>query len=112
MRLDDGSLASITAAELAAHRATFTASLEQRAELALSVTRQGRYPTVALAAGHAPLPASTVPRLLDSVFEERLTAYLKETEEWAPADRPPPAERHFIRKKRRAALFEARSKPT
>ena len=112
MRLEDGSLATVTAAELTAHRATFAASFEQRAVLALTVTRQGRYPTVALVPKHDPVPASAAPRLVDLAFEERLTAYLKETEEWAPADRPPPAERHFIRKKRRATLFEARSKPT
>ncbi len=112
MRLEDGSLASVTAAELSAHRATFTASLEQRAVLALALARRGRHPTVTLAAGHEPLPSSPAPFSMDRAFEDRLTAYLKETEAWAPADRPPPAERHFIRKKRRAALFEARSKPT
>ncbi len=57
--------------------------------------------------------ADDVPALEpDANFEDRLNAYLKSTEEWAPPDRPEPAERHFIRKKRRAAHFEARSKPT
>ncbi|MFY9780167.1 MAG: hypothetical protein WAJ85_06630 [Candidatus Baltobacteraceae bacterium] len=112
VRLEDGSLASVTAAELAAHRATFTAGLEQRAVLPFAVTSRGRHPTVALAPNHDPVAAAAAPFSIDRVFEERLTAYLKETEAWAPADRPPPAERHFIRKKRRAALFEARSKPT
>jgi hypothetical protein len=59
------------------------------------------------------LPASESGALqIDAAFEERMGAYLKETEAWAPPDRPPPAERHFIRKKRRAAFFEARNKPT
>jgi hypothetical protein len=43
-------------------------------------------------------------------FEVQMNRYLKSTEEWAPPDRPAPAERHFIRKKRRAAFFEARHK--
>ena len=34
------------------------------------------------------------------------------SQEWAPADRPEPADRHFIRKNRRAALFEARNAST
>jgi hypothetical protein len=50
--------------------------------------------------------------LVDPSFEDQMTAYLKSTQEWAPLDRPPPAERHFIRKKRRAAFFEARGKGT
>ena len=48
----------------------------------------------------------------DAAFERRIGDYLRATQEWAPPDRPEPAERHFIRKKRRAALFEARKKPT
>ncbi|MGP6158229.1 MAG: hypothetical protein ACLPYS_12125, partial [Vulcanimicrobiaceae bacterium] len=91
VRLEDGSLASVTATELAAHRATFTASLEQRAVLGLAVMGRGRYPTVVLAPNHEPIATSSAPLLSDRAFEERLTAYLKETEAWAPADRPPPA---------------------
>jgi hypothetical protein len=112
VRLDDGTLATVTAAELAAHRTVFAESLERRSAVALVVAPHGRYPTVALACDRDPVPTAEAPRLIDRAFEERLNAYLKETEEWAPPDRPAPAERHFIRKKRRAAFFEARSKPT
>jgi hypothetical protein len=49
---------------------------------------------------------------VDPAFERRIAEYLKATEEWAPSDRPEPAERHFIRKKRRAAFFEARNPST
>jgi hypothetical protein len=51
-------------------------------------------------------------RLRDEAFEEQIARYLKSTEEWAPPDALAPAERHFLRKKRRAAYFEARTKGT
>lgn len=107
VRLADGTLATITEPELLAHRPTYVASHAKREPLALVLERVGRHPTVALestkVAPRAPDIAFT-----DIVFEARIGAYLKATQEWAPADQAPPAERHFIRKKRRARLFEAR----
>ena len=44
--------------------------------------------------------------LTDEAFEERLAAYLRATEEWAPPDKPQPFERHLLRKKRRSAQFK------
>jgi hypothetical protein len=107
-------LAAVPASELAANRPVFVDSHQRRAPLILALDRRGRHVTAALATEPgAALPAAPeVPRLLDPAFEERMGAYLKATEEWAPPDRPPPAERHFIRKRRRAAFFEARNKPT
>jgi hypothetical protein len=110
VRLEDGSLATVTAAELAANRTAFVASLEQRGALEFALTKHGRHLSAALVPKAEPVRAAEAPPLVDRAFEERLTAYLKETEEWAPPDRLPPAERHFIRKKRRASLFEARGK--
>jgi hypothetical protein len=112
VRLEDGSLAAIPAPELAAHRPTFIQSLQQRQALTLSVEDHGRHPIAMLAKSARPDQAPSAPelRLIDPAFEERMAAYLKATEEWAPPDRPPPAERHFIRKKRRAAYFEGRGK--
>jgi len=115
VRLEDGTLAAVPADELAAHRPAFVASCEQRSWLALDIEHRGRYPRALLARGSSrdeSPPAGVENRSPDAVFEERMGAYLKATEEWAPPDRPAPAERHFIRKKRRAALFEARNKPT
>ena len=43
-------------------------------------------------------------------FEAMMNAYLKAVEEREPSNLPPPAERHFIRKKRRASSFEGREK--
>ncbi len=51
---------------------------------------------------------SLAPQIRDDELEEQIASYLKSTEEWEPADGLPAAERHFLRKKRRAALFETR----
>ncbi len=127
-RLEDGSLAAIPAAEFAAHRPTYVSSRDKRKPLELRVVRLGRHATASLAAvardpdAIVAEPSSTeqlderpVPEpamRTDIAFEMRLGAYLRETEAWAPPDRPAPAERHFIRKKHRADVFEARKKTT
>ncbi len=114
VRLEDGSLGTVTSRELAAHRPAYAASLARRTMLELSLDDGGRHRVVSIGEPSAPAPheLTDAPQLVDSAFEERIGAYLKETEAWAPPDRPAPAERHFIRKKRRAAFFEARQKPT
>jgi hypothetical protein len=110
VRLEDGSLASVPPEDLAAHRSAYAASLSRRTPLALVLDRRGRHPVATVSpVREAPAPPESP---ADSAFEDRMNAYLKETEAWAPPDRPPPAERHFIRKKRRAAFFEARGKGT
>ena len=117
VRLEDGTLASVAAAELAVNRAAYATSLDRRSQLDFARDDSGRRPIVRLegSARAAPIPdapRSAAPHLVDPAFEERIGAYLKETEAWAPPDRPEPAERHFIRKKRRAAFFEARNPAT
>jgi hypothetical protein len=109
VRLEDGTLAAVPAGETAANRPVLVKSLQQREPLWLEVESNGRHRTVRLRGTRGPSPA---PVLVDPSFEDQMTAYLKSTQEWAPLDRPPPAERHFIRKKRRAAFFEARGKGT
>ncbi|MGH7708029.1 MAG: hypothetical protein ACREM6_08905 [Vulcanimicrobiaceae bacterium] len=110
MRLADGGLAAVTAGELAANRARYQSALRSRVALAFAVLRSAPRAVVALSTEPAPAPLPTAPApLVDPAFEEKVAAYLKATEVWAPPDRPEPAERHFIRKKRRAAQFEARS---
>lgn len=111
VRLEDGTLAAISASELAANRPTYVASAERREPLGLLLDRAGRHHSVMLTRP-VERAAEDVSHLVDVAFERQIGAYLKATEEWAPADRPAPAERHFIRKKRRSALFEARNKPT
>lgn len=117
VRLEDGSLATIGAPELAANRPAYAASLATRTPLEVAVDAHGRHRTAALAnaasaatrAGEPQVPPGT---FFDDAFEARIGAYFKATREWAPSDQMPPAERHFIRKKRRARLFEARADGT
>lgn len=97
VRLDDGDLASASAVDVETHRDQYQSSLARRKRLAFEVRLEGRRRAVSLA-----------PQIRDENLEEQITAYLKSTEEWEPADRAPAAERHFLRKKRRAALFESK----
>jgi hypothetical protein len=97
VRLDDGDLATASAADVESHRDQYQRSLTGRKRLAFEVRRAGRRCAVSLA-----------PQIRDEKLEEQIASYLKSTEEWEPADGPPAAERHFLRKKRRAALFESK----
>jgi hypothetical protein len=116
VRLDDGTLAAVPAAELALHRSAYEESLAARIPLELILDSSRRHATVVLEGAAAAPPAQTpppaAPQIVDAAFETQINAYLKSTEAWAPPDRPPPAERHFIRKKRREAIFEARKQAT
>ncbi len=97
VRLDGGDLASATAADVESHRDQYQRSLAQGLRLAFEVRRSGRRCAVSLA-----------PQIHDKKLEEQIVAYLKSTQEWEPSDAPPAAERHFLRKKRRAALFDVK----
>lgn len=114
VRLDDGTLAAVPAGEVAAHQGALTASMRRREPIPLVLEQRGRRKTAFVARDANGAPVSPAPVLLshDSVFEEQMRLYLKATEEWAPPDRPEPAERHLVRKRRRAAYFEARAKGT
>ena len=113
VRLDDGTLATIPIVELDSNRPAYASSLAKRTSLELSIDRRGRHRTAALADTTAPTRADVPTALVRDVdFEARIGAYLKTTQEWAPPDQAAPAERHFIRKKRRARLFEARGETT
>ncbi len=113
VRLEDGTLAAVSAAELAENRSTYVASHQRRTPVAFVRRGEGRHALVFLRRAPAePAPSAPTPQLADEVFEARMDEYLKSTQEWAPPDRPAPAERHFIRKKRRARIFEARNTST
>ena len=109
VRLDDGTLAAVPESELSANRPALVRSLKEREALAFDLERASRHAIAYLRRDPGAAPVAG-PRLRELVFEKQMAAYLKSTEEWAPPDRPEPAERHFIRKKRRAAFFEARRK--
>ena len=97
VRLGNGDLASAPPADVEAHRADYHRSLVSRRELAFELRRDGRRPVVVLA-----------PQIRDDVLDERIASYLKSTQEWDAPDGVPQAERHFLSKKRRAALFESK----
>ena len=98
VRLENGELASAPATDVEAHRIDYQRSLLRRKRLSFDLRRDGRRrPTVLLA-----------PQIRDDEFEAQITSYLKSTEEWESPDGIPAAERHFLRKKRRAALFESK----
>lgn len=97
VRLDDGDLATASAADVESHREQYQRSLTRRSRLAFEVRREGRRCAVSLA-----------PQLHDETLEQQIASYLKSTEEWDATDGLAAAERHFLRKKRRAALFESR----
>jgi hypothetical protein len=108
VRLADGTLAAIPPSEVCAHRAVLRDSMLKKQELPFAVHREGRRPAAFVTPDA--IARATAPQLTEPVFEERMNAYLKSVADRELADGPPPAERHFIRKKKRAAIFEARSK--
>jgi hypothetical protein len=94
VRLENGDLASASPADVEAHRADYQHSHNARHELAFELRREGRRPVVVLA-----------PQIHDDELDEQIASYLKSTQEWDAPDGLPQAERHFLRKKRRASLF-------
>ena len=98
VRLDNGELATAPSTDVDAHRADYQKSLVRRKRLSFDLRRDGRRRSTVLLA----------PQLRDEEFEAQIASYLKSTEEWESPDGVPAAERHFLRKKRRAALFESK----
>jgi hypothetical protein len=111
VRLEDGRLAAAPLEDVNKHRPAYARALAQRTPLLFE--RTGRAVTLATPdAGEAPiLPTASPPALNDPSFEAHIIAYLKQTEEWAPADRPQPFERHLFRKRARAKQFRGEAAP-
>lgn len=108
VRLEDGRLAAVPREDVEAHRGVYSRALGSKTALPFDESRTARHPVATLARNEMSetvVPASEPPQLTDAIFEAHMTAYLKETEEWMPPDRPTPFERHLIRKQRRAAQF-------
>ena len=110
VRLDDGRLAAVPIGDVNANRATYTRAQSEREQtLPFDLIDAGRFPAVVLAKTRVDepiVPTATIAPLVDESFEDQITAYLKSTEAWAPADLPAPFERHLTRKKRRAKVFK------
>ncbi|MGH7661723.1 MAG: hypothetical protein ACRENA_12520 [Vulcanimicrobiaceae bacterium] len=109
VRLEDGSLAAVPRHEVELHRGRFELSLTRKTRLPMNVqpVNHGKIALLATDAFDAMLAAEAADSisLTDEAFEERLAAYLRATEDWAPPDEPQPFERHLLRKKRRSAQF-------
>jgi len=97
LRLDDGRLTAAPQKDVDAHRTVYERALTSRKVVEFLVESSD---------GHA--FAVLAPQLRDEEFEQQIASYLKMTEEWERPDVPPAHERHFLRKKRRASLFESR----
>ncbi len=97
VRLDDGRLASAPAADVEKHRGYYDRASISRKPFVFLIQSSGRRPLVVLA-----------PQLRDEQLETQIANYLKSTQEWENPELPPAHERHFLQKKRRAALFESR----
>lgn len=95
VRLESGELARANSDDVQAHRIAYERSLLKRMPLPfLRHDGAGRI-TVTLA-----------PQITDERLEGQIASYLKSTEEWEGEF--PAHERHFLRKKRRAAHWEAK----
>lgn len=97
VRLDDGRLASAPVADVEKHRGYYDKSVLARKPMEFVVQSAERRPIVLLA-----------PQIRDEQLETQIANYLKSTQEWENPELPPAHERHFLRKKRRAALFESK----
>jgi hypothetical protein len=98
VRLDDGDIASANPVDVETHRNAYERSLTNHQRLSFEVRRDGRRRSVLLA-----------PQIVDEALEEKIAAYIRDTEEWETPDAPPAAERHFLKKKKRAAIFAKRA---
>ncbi len=97
VRLEDGGIVSAVPADIEARRPEYERAWNGRKPV-LFECREGRRTVVVLA-----------PQIDDEVLDDRIATYLKSIESWDSPDGVPAHERHFLRKKKRAALFEGRS---
>lgn len=116
VRLEDGRLAAIPLGDVELQRNLLTSSLRRRETLEFDVApTSGRHVVARLPGAQRPAGGTPVepPDLKTPIlFEAAMTSYLRSLEEREGAGEPSPAERHALRKKKRAAWFEARRGPT
>lgn len=103
VRLDDGRIVAAPIGDVNANRATYTRALDEARSLPFDLV--GKMAVVARSRVDEVTPSTPAPALSDPSLEMQIAAYLKETQSWAPADLPPPHERHLRRKEQRARSF-------
>ncbi|GAC1657000.1 MAG: hypothetical protein NVS9B12_08900 [Vulcanimicrobiaceae bacterium] len=120
VRLENGEVAAVPIVDVNANRSTYTRALESKTDLpfdahalpASGSTQKHKVLFLAKTRIDEPIDPSTEPPvIIEEHLEEQIASYLKDTQEWEHDDAPPAHERHFLRKKRRAALFESRHSP-
>ena len=98
VRLETGELASAPAGDVETHRLDYERGLTGRKRLMFVKHPGDRRPMVTIA-----------PQIHDEALDEQIAEYLKSTETWdADAQGVPSAERHFLKKKKRAAFFQSK----
>jgi hypothetical protein len=111
VRLENGKLVSVPLIDVNKNRATYTRAVGQKTTLPFDL--DGRAVRLATTRVDEPIVATstTTAALDDPGFEAQIAAYLKQTESWAPTDRPEPFERHLFRKRQRAKHFRGEGAP-
>ncbi len=111
VRLENGKLVSVPLIDVNKNRATYTRAVGQKTTLPFDL--DGRAVRLATTRVDEPIVATstTTATLDDPGFEAQIAAYLKQTESWAPTDRPEPFERHLFRKRQRAKHFRGEGAP-
>ena len=96
VRLETGELASAPSGDVDAHRVDYERGMSAREAIAFVLHPGSRRPMV-----------TVVPRIDEPELDAQIAQYLESTAEWEnDADGVPAHERHFLRKKKRAAHFE------
>jgi hypothetical protein len=111
VRLENGKLVSVPLLDVNKNRAAYTRAVGQKTTLPFDL--DGRSVRLATTRVDEPIvPTAPAPAVLDDPgFEAQIAAYLKQTETWAPPDRPEPFERHLFRKRQRAKQFRGEGAP-
>ncbi|HYZ15362.1 MAG TPA: hypothetical protein VE591_03130 [Candidatus Acidoferrum sp.] len=107
VRLEDGRLVAAPIGDVNKNRAAYTRALDHKGAT-LPFDLVGKMVVLAQTRVDEVQATTPAPALTDPSFEAQINAYLKSTEVWAPPDRPQPFERHLVRKRQRARLFESR----
>lgn len=98
VRLESGELASAPAGDVETHRALYERSISGRKALAFVLHPGLKRPMVTIA-----------PHIDEPELDDAIAQYFKSTESWENDEEGRSAhERHFLRKKKRAALFESK----
>jgi hypothetical protein len=111
VRLENGKLVSVPLGDVNKNRATYTRACGAKTTLPFDL--DGRSVRLATTRVDEPIEPTSSSSAVDAdpAFEAQMAAYLKQTEAWAPMDRPEPFERHLFRKRQRAKQFRGEAAP-